>query len=387
MYLKRFIEPHLKRLSTQYPVITITGPRQSGKTTLCQKVFPDKEYISLEKIEIRNLAKADPNQFLRRLAKGAILDEIQRVPELTSYLQEIVDSTREKGLFILTGSQNFEVMSNISQSLAGRTAILKLLPFSYGELYGEKKKSPQLNSLLYKGFYPRIYHDKLNPTEAYSFYTSTYVERDLRDLLNVKNLYLFEKFLKLCAGRTGQILNISNLASDTGINHNTAHHWLSILEASYIITLLQPHYKNFNKRLIKSPKMYFWDTGLAAFLLNIENENQLENSPFKGSLFETFVITELMKQRLHNIKTNNLFFWRDNTGHELDFIMEKGKDLIPGEIKTGETVAEDFFKNIIFYKTINPAVNKAYLIYGGNKAFQREGTEGIGFAGIEGINI
>jgi len=370
MLLARDVEPHLKRLANQYPVIMITGPRQSGKTTLCKKVFPRKPYISMEKLENRRYAEADPNGFLKEYPEGAIIDEIQRVPDLLSYIQVFVDEQNKEGLFILTGSHQFELMDTINQSLAGRTALIRLLPFSYHERYHQNH--PQdLNNLLFEGFYPRIYDKQLHPTEASAFYVNTYIERDLRQLINIKDLSRFETFLKLCAGRTGQILNVSNLANDSGINHNTAQHWLSILEASYLLFRLRPHIKNFNKRLIKAPKLYFWDTGLAAYLLDIETPQHLHQHPLKGALFETFIIADLLKQRHNAIRESNLYYWRDNVGNEVDAIIEVAGQQIPLEIKLGQTVSNDYFKGLSYYQKLNPKVQKAILIYGGEESYQR----------------
>jgi predicted AAA+ superfamily ATPase len=259
--IKRTISEKILHYARQYPVITITGPRQSGKTTLCRALFPKKKYLSLESIDTRNYAKNDPRSFLAECHKGgAIIDEIQRVPELVSYIQEIADTKDKPGHFILTGSQNFHLLNTVSQSLAGRTALAVLLPFSYTEIYSNKVKP--IDKVLFTGFYPRIHDKKLDPTEALSFYVSTYLERDIRALVNVKDLAKFEKFVKLCAGRVAQIVNLSSLANDCGINHNTAKSWLSVLEASYIIFFVRPHHANFGKRLIKAPKLYFTDCGL-----------------------------------------------------------------------------------------------------------------------------
>jgi uncharacterized protein len=373
MIRTRKIKRKLLELYKQYPVITITGPRQSGKTTLCKEVFPDKPYVSLENLDIRRMAKEDPNGFLAQFPKGAVLDEIQRVPELLSFIQTIIDEKDKEGLFILTGSNQFELLDSINQSLAGRTALLKLLPFSYKELYLNRKQL-ELNEILYTGFYPRIYKKNLNPTEALSFYVTTYIERDVRNLVNVKDISKFEVFLKLCAGRTGQILNLSNLANDCGINHNTAKSWLSVLEASYIIFLLRPHYKNFNKRLVKSPKLYFVDVGLASFLLGIEKSGDLQYHPLKGALFETFIVSEILKTRLNKVKTNNLYYFRDNVGNEVDLLLDFGTKIIPIEIKSGQTVSDDYFKNLNYYNKLNPEmVKEMFLIYSGSLCYEQKG--------------
>lgn len=380
--IKRILETKLLSYFKQYPVITLTGPRQSGKTTVCKKLFTHLSYFSLEDMETRNYAKNDPRGFLKDCSqKGAIIDEIQRVPELTSYIQGVVDETNESGQFIITGSQNFQVINTVNQSLAGRTALATLLPFSYSELYGTKITS--IEDILYAGFYPRIYDKKLNPSEALSFYTNTYLERDIRSLINVKELSSFETFLKLCAGRTGQILNISNLANDCGVSHNTAKSWLSILEASYIIFFLRPHYKNFSKRLIKSPKLYFIDTGLAAYLMDIKDSTHLAQHPLRGPLFETFVVTEILKARFNAGKTGNLYYFRDNVGNEVDLLLENGTKITPIEIKLGKTVNDDFSKNLTYYRKINPKnCSKGHIIYGGLENQSRSEFEIISYKNI-----
>ncbi len=364
--IDRTLEAILKELSTKYPVVTVTGPRQSGKTTLCRKVFSKKDYVNLENLDIRQFAIEDPRGFLRNYPEGAILDEIQRAPDLLSYIQSIVDETKKDGLFILTGSQQFEVSSNINQSLAGRTALLKLLPFSIEELSGHYDTS-SVNRMVINGFYPRIYDKKLNPTTALGDYFETYVERDLRLLVNIKDLNLFQKFVRLCAGRVGQILNLKNLANDVGISHTTARSWLTLLEASYIIFLLQPYFCNISKRLIKSPKLYFYDIGLASYLIGLESELHASRDPLRGNLFENMVVIEALKYRLHRGKRNNLCFYRDSGGNEVDMVVSMGHNLFPVEIKAGETITNDFFKGLkTFKKTFptNTTLNSG-LIYGG----------------------
>ncbi|MFW5635797.1 MAG: ATP-binding protein [Thermodesulfobacteriota bacterium] len=359
------------KLASQYPVLTITGPRQSGKTTLCRMIFGDKAYVSLEDVDERGFARSDPRGFLNRFPEGAIIDEVQRAPDLLSYIQTIVDENRKDGFFILTGSQQFELLESISQSLAGRTAMLKLMPFTLTEAYGPDISNVSLEKMLYTGLYPRIFDKGLDPTEAMSFYVNTYVERDLRMLINVKDLSKFEIFLKLCAGRTGQILNMTSLGNDCGVNHATVKSWLSVLEASYIVKLMRPYYRNFNKRLVKSPKLYFWDTGLAAFLLDIQNEKQMATHPLKGMLFESFVASEMLKHRFNAGKTDHLYFFRDNSGNEVDLICDHGIQLDAVEIKSGQTVASDFFKGLTFLSNLTDAVRQSYLVYGGEKQFIR----------------
>jgi len=294
------------------------------------------------------------------------------VPELLSYIQTITDKENKEGMFILTGSQNFELLNTISQTLAGRTALITLLPFSYGEIY-KPSAGIKLDELLYTGFYPRIFDKKLNPSEALAFYTSTYLERDIRNLINVKDAAKFELFLKLCASKTGQVLNIAALGNDCGINHNTAKSWLSVLEASYIIYFVRPHYRNFKKRLIKSPKLYFVDVGLACYLLDIESPKHILNHPLKGAIFETFVVSEILKRRYNAGKKGNLYYFRDNIGNEIDLILDYGTYVVPVEIKLGKTINKDFFKGLEYYGKLNPRHNKkGCLIYGGEENFSRQ---------------
>lgn len=371
--IRRAVEKHLIRLAKQYPVVTVTGPRQSGKTTLCRATFPNKDYISLENLDLRRAANKDPKQFLQDYPDGAILDEIQRAPDLLSYIQGIVDEKKKSGMYILTGSHQFELMDSINQSLAGRTAIVRLLPFSYDEIYSAKNKKIDINEILFKGFYPRIFDKKLNPTEALSFYMTTYIERDVRSIIRIQELAKFELFLKVCATLTGQILNLSHLSNECGIAVNTAKHWLSVLEASFIVFLLRPHHKNFRKRLTKSPKLYFIDVGLAAFLLDIQDKNHLRNHPLRGALFETFIVTELLKMRFNQVQTNNLYYFRDNVGNEVDVLMDMGSSVIPLEVKSGQTVSDDSFKGLKYYCNLNKKVSKSYLIYSGDRVYKEYG--------------
>ena len=380
--IQREISAKTLQYANQYPVVTITGPRQSGKTTLCKMFFQEKAYVSLENLDDRQFAKNDPRGFLARFPKGAVIDEIQRVPELLSYIQSIVDETQTEGFFILTGSQQFELLENISQSLAGRTALVRLLPFTLAEAYGVECDNISLDHVLYTGFYPRIFDKKLNPGEAMQFYVNTYVERDLRLLINIKDLSKFEIFLKLCAGRTGQILNLSSLGNDCGVNHATIKNWISVLEASYIIKLLRPFYKNFNKRLIKSPKLYFLDTGLASFLLDINDEKQMNTHPLRGSLFENFVISEFLKNRFNNGQTDNLFFFRDNTGNEVDLICDHGQKTDAVEVKSSQTIAPDFFKGLRFFSKLSGDIRNRIVIYGGDSSYVREDFHVTGWRDI-----
>lgn len=383
--IKRTLSAKLQLYARKYPVVTVTGPRQSGKTTLCRALFPFKRYFSLESLDNRKYARSDPRSFLREcIVKGAVIDEIQRVPELPSYIQEIVDEKDSPGLFILTGSQNFQLLSTISQSLAGRVALAVLLPFSYSEIY--KQDAVDIGKLIFTGFYPRIHDKGLNPREALSFYISTYLERDIREIINVKDIAKFEIFLKLCAARVGQLVNLSNLANDCGINHNTAKSWLSVLEAGYVVFFVRPHHVNFGKRLIKSPKLYFSDVGLAAHLLDIQNSHHVDTHPLKGSLFENFVVAELLKERLHKGLSNNLYFFRDNVGNEVDILLDYGTKVVPVEIKLGQTINEDFFKGLHYYNKVNSkTVSKPTLIYGGVDNQRRENCRIISYRDIASV--
>lgn len=365
--ITRLLTPFLQRLATEYPVLTLTGPRQSGKTTLCKNVFNQHDYVSLEDLSERSHALEDPRGFLARFKNGVILDEIQRAPNLTSYIQGIVDERQQPGEFILTGSQQFEVTNTVNQSLAGRTALLKLLPFAYSELYAHKQ-APSLDHVIYQGFYPRIEDKKLNPTEALGFYLNTYVERDVRNLMHIKDLSLFERFLKICATQIGRLTNYSRLANDCGITQNTVKEWLSILEASYIIFQIQPHVENFRKRLTKSSKLYFYDVGLAAYLLGIADEHHVQTFPLRGELFENFIMTEFLKNRFNQVKNNNLYFFRDHVGNEVDLVLDYGAELITVEMKAGSTISSDYFKGLRTYQQLAGAKNtRRYLVYTGNE--------------------
>lgn len=368
--IKRNIEENLKKYFKQYPVVVLTGPRQSGKTTIVKKLFPKLAYVNLEDLELREFAENDPKGFLNQYGDNLIIDEVQRVPSLFSYIQLIVDEKKENGMYVLTGSQNLLLMEKINQSLAGRVAILKLLPFSMSELQKAHKilKKDTVSDILFTGFYPKLYDQKMDVAQYYLNYTQTYIERDVRLLKNIGNLSQFKRFLTLVAARVGQLLNISSLANDCGINHKTAVEWLSILEASYIIFLLQPHYKNYNKRITKMPKIYFYDTGLLCSLLNIENVTQVDTHFLKGGIFESFVIIDILKQRYNSAKKAGLFYWRDKLGNEVDLIIEDANQIIPVEIKVGQTVRSDFFKGLNYYNSlakINP--KESYVVYGSNE--------------------
>lgn len=358
----------LLRLARGFPVIAITGPRQSGKTTLAKAAFPDKPYLSLEDPDIRDIAETDPRHLLASYPEGAILDEVQRAPHLFSYLQTYVDDELSPGMFILTGSQQFGLLSGISQTLAGRVGLVQLLPFSIQELTDAAILPDNLDTMLYQSGYPPLYDRALSPIDWFAGYVTTYVERDVRQLINVRDLSTFQRFLKMCAARTGQLLNLSSLASDCGITHNTAAAWISVLEASYIIHLLRPHFGNFNKRLVKAPKLYFCDAGLAAWLLGIRRVEDVAFHAQRGNLFETLIVSEFLKLCWNDGMPSNLFFWRDSKGLEIDLLLVRGETLTPIEIKSGATLAADFLDNLKKWSLLaGNSEQTSWLIYGGNR--------------------
>ncbi len=355
----------LKSRAEKNPIVRITGPRQSGKTTLVKLAFPDKTYVNLENLEIRRLAEEDPIRFLEQYPDGAILDEIQRVPDLPSYLQTIVDEDKRNGLFILTGSQNFSLIASITQSLAGRTSILELLPFSMSEI-PDIVDETSIDDMIIHGFYPRIHDQGLDSRIALRDYVKTYIERDVRMLENIRNLNLFEKFVRLCAGRVGQVLNCSNLANEVGVSSTTIDEWLSVLRASYIIFFLQPHFRNYNKRIIKSPKLYFYDVGLASYLLEIETSSQMARDRMRGALFENLIIAEVIKHRFNHGVDFRSGYFRDNTGNEVDLILRHDGVMIPWEIKSASTFSTDFLKGVTYFQKISTdPIHHAAIIYGG----------------------
>lgn len=360
--IQRKAASELKQLAAQFKAIAVTGPRQSGKTTLVRDVFKNRAYVNLENPDVMRFAKEDPRGFLSNYPDGAILDEVQRAPELFSYLQQILDEQQRNGLFILTGSNNFLLQDTISQSLAGRVGYLFLLPLSLAEINSAEYS---VNQLLFKGGYPVLYDREIDVGKYYGNYIRTYVERDVRLLKNITDLYAFERFLHLCAGRIGQLLNMSSLATEVGVDVKTISSWIGVLEASFIIFRLQPYHKNFNKRIVKMPKLYFYDTGLAAALMGVENESQLMIHPFRGNLFENMVIIDILKQRFNQGKSNNLFFWRNNAGNEIDLLIKKQGRRFPVEIKSGQTISEDYFKGIKYWEKMTKDEG-GFLIYGGN---------------------
>jgi hypothetical protein len=359
--IQREAEAEIRTLAMQFKAVAIVGPRQSGKTTLVRHIFGDKPYVNLENPDLRRYATDDPRGFLSDYPRGAVLDEVQRVPELFSYLQQILDESEDHGLFILTGSNNFLLQERISQSLSGRVGYLNLLPLALSEI---KDTRSTVNELMYKGGYPVLHSEVAEPAKWYPNYIRTYVERDVRLIKNISDLDTFERFLRLCAGRIGQLLNMSSLAVETGVDVKTIGAWLSVLETSFVLFRLQPYHQNYNKRIVKMPKLYFYDTGLAISLLGIENSAQLALNPFRGSLFENMIIVELLKKRYNAGKSHQLFFWRDNVGNEVDLLINKGNSLLPVEIKSGQTVTDDYFKGLLFWNKIT-ATGGGYIIYGG----------------------
>jgi len=368
--ITRIAAEEVKLLARQFKAIAIVGPRQSGKTTLARTVFPDKEYVSLENLDNRLFATEDTRGFLAQYANGAIFDEAQRVPELFSYLQQVLDEDPQKGKFILTGSNNFLLQENISQSLAGRIGYLYLLPFSTEEIATITNEQQSIEDAIYIGGYPPIYDNHISPNRWLSNYIRTYVERDVRQIKNVNNLGAFEKFVKLCAGRIGQLLNVTSLANETGVDAKTITSWISVLGSSFIVYLLKPHHQNFNKRLVKMPKLYFYDTGLACSLLGIQNAEQLKTHSAMGNLFENHVITDMIKARYNRNEHMNLYFWRDNVGNEMDLIIDNAGTLHPVEIKSGKTITPEFFKNFKFWQKIS-GTEGGFVIYGGEQIQNR----------------
>ena len=384
---RRALEPHIKRLARQYPVVFLTGPRQSGKTTLSRVAFPRFAYASLEDLDEREFARSDPRGFLARFegGRGVVLDEAQRVPELFSYLQGLADRPGAPRL-VLTGSQQFQLSRRIGQTLAGRAAIVSLYPLSVSELAGRRPLDPSridrrpaavaevegldLRHVLFAGMYPRIHAHRLAPREWLSGYVQTYVERDVRDILNIGDLEAFDRFLVLLAGRTGQLLNLSSLASDCGIAQPTARRWVSVLQASGVLLLLRPHHANFRKRLVKSPKTYFLDTGLACFLLGLRSPRDLEAHPLQGPLFETLVVSEVYKAFAHRGERPPLFFWRDRTGHEVDLLVDLGQRTVPLEIKLSRTVRADAFRGLDHYAALSGR-RGGVLVHGGEATYRQ----------------
>jgi predicted AAA+ superfamily ATPase len=365
--IKRDLENQVIKAASQFPVVTITGPRQSGKSTLCKKLFPEYGYVNLEAPDIRRFAVQDPRGFLHQFKEGAILDEIQRCPELPSYLQVMVDEDRIKGKWILTGSQNLTLLESISQSLAGRTAVLHLLPLSYNEVQRFEQYDIGINKVMLTGGYPAILDQKVSPADWHSSYVATYIERDIRNISKITDLAVFQRFVELCAGRTGQLLNLSSLAVDAGVSQPTAKAWINVLETSFIIFRLPPFFGNLRKRIVKMPKLFFYDSGLVCWLLGIRSAEQLISHPLRGAIFETWAISEILKHRANKGVQTGTFFYRDSHGQEIDLVIDNGVQFTLIEAKAGQTISEDTLKSSLKYGNVvgktKPA--KTIVVYGG----------------------
>lgn len=367
--IRRDLTDSLLEAAKQFPVIAVLGPRQSGKTTLVQQCFPNHRYLSLEDLDIRTIAKSDPRRFLKDYTgpSGVILDEIQHVPELLSYMQTIVDREKIKGYFIITGSQNLLVDEAVTQTLAGRIALLTLFPLSLNELEKASLMPEKIEQAAFKGSYPQIYSENIDIEKLYANYIRTYIERDVRSIKNVSDLNTFQKFVQLCAGRVGQVLNLSSLGNDTGIDQKTVMAWLSILEASYIIFLLRPYYQNFGKRVIKSPKLYFVDTGILCSLLRIRSSDELMEHYLRGNIIESFIITDLFKQFYNLDQRPHIYFWRDSQGHEIDCLIDQALKVIPIEIKASKTASLHYFDQLTYWKNLTNSKSKKFVIYAGDE--------------------
>ena len=379
----RHLSKTLNRLAASFPIVAVTGPRQSGKTTLTRAFFADKPYVSLEDPSERAFAQEDPRGFLARFADGAIFDEAQRWPDLFSYLQGMVDADRRPGRYVLTGSQQFGLLSGVTQSLAGRVGMTRLLPLALAELPQDDIARLDPDTLILRGFYPAMHVQPITPADWYASYVTTYVERDVRQLLNVQDLSSFQRFLRLCAGRCGQMLNLSALAGEAGISHSSARAWMAVLEASDLVYLLPPYHRNFGKRLVKTPKLYFVDAGLACWLLGIRSAETLALHPLRGALFEALIVSEFLKTRFNTGQAADLYFWRDNNGLEADLVFEVGNRLQTVEIKSGRTVTPDYIR--AGQKSARFAGHEAlmpWLIHAGDQHYERSGVKVIGWQGL-----
>jgi uncharacterized protein len=375
--INRDLEPRLKELASQFPALILTGPRQSGKSTLCNAVFDGHAYVTLESPDVRRFAQEDPRGFLAQFSKGAVLDEIQNCPELSSYLQETIDKDPMPGRWVLTGSQNFSIMASASQSLAGRAAVLHLLPMSRGEVVRFQTHPQMLNETLLSGGYPRILDRKLNPSDWLASYVATYLERDVRSLSNIGDLTTFQRFVQLCAGRVSQLLNLSSLAADCGVSQPTAKAWLSVLEASFLVFRLPGHHSNVSKRLIKMPKLHFYDSGLVCWLLGIRDASQLDLHPLRGAIFESWVVSEIVKSRFNRGQSEPICFYRDKAGMESDVLVPQGRTLTLVEVKAGQTINSDMAGGLgkigeLFARTGQSTIR--VVVYGGTEKQVRSGV-------------
>ncbi len=383
--IPRQLTDRASEMLQKYPVITITGPRQSGKTTLAKLLRPDFRYVSLESLTEREFARQDPKGFLETYQNGVILDEVQYVPELFSYLQVVTDERQRTGEYILTGSQNFLLMEQITQSLAGRVAVFNLLPLSWSELRGTAYAPASWEDYLVSGSYPRKLVQGIDPAGFYDSYLQTYVERDVRQVKNILNLGLFQRFIQLLAGRVGQLFNQQSLAVELGVDNKTVNAWLTVLETSFIAYRLQPYYQNFSKRIVKTPKVYFYDTGLAAYLLGIRSVGDLAVHFARGSLFENLIINELTKNWLNRGQRPPFYFWSDQSSHEVDLLIDRGTGLTVVEIKSGQTIRADFFKGLQYFSGL-ASQTESILVYGGDTAQQRTGVNVLTMNDLEGLS-
>jgi predicted AAA+ superfamily ATPase len=390
--ISRTLEKKLRELAGYYPAVAVTGPRQSGKTTLCQMAYPEKPYLSLEALDMRDFARSDPRGFLAQHPGGVIIDEIQHVPEILTYLQSDIDARPDPGRFILTGSQHFGLSQYIAQSLAGRCGILVLLPPSIKELRDFPSAPDDLFSLLWQGAYPRIYDRNIPAQQWLADYIATYVQRDVRQVINVNDLQTFTGFLKLCAGRTGQEINLSTLGSDAGVSHNTARAWISVLETSYIVHRLPAWHVNIRKQIVKTPKLHFFDSGLLCYLLGIREPEQLRLHPLRGAIFESWVFSEIYKACVHRARQPSLFHYREARGPEIDLLVEQGDELLAVEIKSGATITKDFFKNLLRLSDrvrggsrIRAIQN--YVVYGGENSQIRTDAQVLSWREIQRLAV
>ena len=382
--ISRIQSKKLKQLAKSFPIVSLIGPRQAGKTTLARTTFPDYNYVSLEDLDNRIFAEKDPRGFLAQYSNKTIIDEAQRAPDLFSYMQTKVDEFDTTGQYILTGSAHMTLLEKLTQSLAGRAALLKLLPLSIPELSQAKAVSTDWEIQLFNGFYPRLYKHGIDATDWYPNYIQTYIEKDVREIINIQNLLAFKRFLGLCAGRHGQLLDVTSLANDCGISRTTVYSWLSLLEASFVIYQLPSFHKNFNKRLIKAPKLYFYDSGLVCSLLGIESAAQLQTHYLKGEIFEGYVITEVIKHYYNQGLRAPVFYWREKNGGEVDCIIEQADRLTAIEVKSAKTINTDFFKGLTNWQTLSSsAAEQCYLVYGGDKSSQRKHAHVLGWNNIQ----